>query len=376
MNNGINKLSATETTARQETLYAVAFAIYQELKPDIKREDILNEKRFKEAYNTYVKSDRTSNQVYDFAINDRDGWVDSVVAGINKLGKHRALRTGKFDIFRGEDKMKEVYLEKNRLIDIDDGIPKINDDKWNPGDIWFVNRSFTKNISGAFKTLEEYNLWIREGLMSGRVVGVSLKKSFYPRVLYISNHANIKIYTYYGPKPQESPFNNGITLILSEKHGISNKSIGIRSPSINNMPNGSAITSELDIQGSAARHGKISLADIIKSYNIPQMSISSIISMGFDKQMETVLKLHNDLFGKSFSKEQIKILWEKKLNPSNSNHKIKNFNGYFRSVINSLEVGIYLKSKEGKKFADEIVMRLVRDASSQGKWSSDFLKIM
>lgn len=402
MNNGVVKLSATETTARQETLYAVGFAIYQNGKRksfgggDITKEDMLDIGLFEQSYNNDVIADRTWEQVYDFAEHDKGMWVDSVVSGINKLRKHQYLRTGKFYIFRGKSIMNSVYLEKKRLIDIDESLPKINDDKWNPGDIWFLRKDISKSeIIKQFKTLEEYNFWIRKSLINRSLIGVSLKKSSYPRVFHISKQANIKIYEFGGIKPQESPFNNGITILLKGKHGASNKSIGIRSPKVNDIPNGSKITSELDIKGTISRHGKISLSDVIISYSIPQMSVDDIKKLkpvnkskkeseeeyeerSKKEKIKKVLELHKLLFNKDFTygSSTVNEFWRKKLNPSNPDHKIKNFLGYFRSVINSLQVGIYLTSGEGRKHADEIVMRIVRDASSQGYWSSDFLKIM
>jgi hypothetical protein len=214
-------------------------------------------------------------------------------------------------------------------------------------------------------------LWIRQNLIEGRLVSVSLKKSFFPRIFYISKSANVKLYTFGGVKSQESPFNTGITTLLDGKHGISNKTIGIRSFGVNSGKYGSNITSELDIKGSEARHGKTSLTDIISSYNIPQTKPEVIDKIGTDRNIENIRVLYNKLFNKSISFKKALELWdvrEKKGEP------IKNLTGLFRSIINSMEFGLFLK--ENKQMADEIVMKLVRDASSQGYWSSDFLKIM
>jgi len=197
-----------------------------------------------------------------------------------------------------------------------------------------------------------------------------LKKSHYPRIFYISKNANIKVYTFGGIKPQDSPFNTGITIILEGKHGTSDKSIGVRSFGINSGKYGSPITSELDIRGSEARHGKTSLSDIIESYDIPLTNPDIIDRNSIDKNVEYIGILYGKLFNKITHKKVLEY-WNIR---ERKDDEIKNYTGLFKSIIHSLEFGLYLKSK--KESANEIVMKLVRDASSQGYWSSDFLKIM
>ncbi len=369
MNNGIDKLHATEITARQETLFAVGFAIHQRIGCNITPRDILDEQLFKEAYDLYVKSDKIWLHTYELA-EDKSHWVDSVVASVNKLRKHPYLRSGKFTIFRGMDIMEKIYKKKGDLIKKDDNIPKINNDKWNPGDVWLLRKGSINKIP-KFKSLDEYNLWIKYNLIAGRLVSVSLKQSSNPRVFYISKNANIKIYTFGGVKSQESPFNTGITLLLNGKHGISNKTLGIRSFDINYGDFGSPITSELDIRGSEARHGKSSLSDIIITYNIPMTKPAAIQKNKETENVKYIGELYNKLFSPNIAYKKLLTDWD---NRKNKGKEIKNYTGFFKSIIHSLEFGIYLKNKPD--IADEIVMKLVRDASSQGYWSSDFLKIM
>lgn len=347
-------VSESDTTAHQETLFAVGFAIRQ-MRGGINREMILDDVLFSEAFNRYVNVGRypSMESVYSFA-HTYPSWVESVVMGCNALAKVPLIK-GRFDIYRGSGVMQDVYDMKKRLL-IKENIT-IHDDKWNPSDIWL---SKIKKIP-SFNNIEEFNGFIRKNLMSGELIGVSLKKSSNPRVYHIKQGDEIKEYKFTGIRKPRSPFNTGITIQLSDP----NTTINVRSFSIRDKD---SITTEIQIKGSEARHGKADPKKIFDEYKIPQTSQQKIGKMNEEGLASMVIGLWKNI-GYGYTPKESLAHIEKKRREGYTD-----FVGYFSSIINSLEFGVYLT--KNKSHADKIVSRLVREASSRSDISSDFLKIM
>lgn len=75
---------------------------------------------------------------------------------------------------RGSKVMKEIYSAKNMALK-NQGLSKISDDKWNPGDIWLVGKGF-KTSELPTDTLGALNAKLVELFNDRKLVGVSLKK--------------------------------------------------------------------------------------------------------------------------------------------------------------------------------------------------------
>lgn len=79
-------------------------------------------------------------------------------------------------LHRGDRIMAAIYKAKNRVRK-NEGKPSLQDDKWNPGDIWAIKRgtdveSLLRNVS----TLSELNQIILKHFLDRTIVGISLKK--------------------------------------------------------------------------------------------------------------------------------------------------------------------------------------------------------
>ena len=98
------------------------------------------------------------------------------------------------------------------------------------------------------------------------------------------------------------------------------------------------------------------------------MSVKDISKIQDDTEQinSMIITLWKDC-GYTFSSNQIEKDWLKR------SRKIDNLTGYYRSIINSLQFGVYLKQNSGK--ADDILTSLVIGASSKGGNSSDFIKV-
>jgi len=84
--------------------------------------------------------------------------------------------TSRHTIHRGDALMEAIYKEKDRVRRLE-GKPRLNDDKWNPGDIWAVKSGTNPQmIFSKAKTLDQLNLLIKKHFLDRSIVGISLKK--------------------------------------------------------------------------------------------------------------------------------------------------------------------------------------------------------
>lgn len=144
----------------------------------------------------YVSSPDLTNEdfVNDMAafLDDKPSWVDSINAAAALLeSRCKFNKSGGWFLARPDDidNSKNPYtVWKNMKSKLRWG--NIGDDKWNPGDIWFVsgpgqnkiskeiqetNRT-AKNPEQALNKLNAYNGFLIQNYNSGDIVGMSLKK--------------------------------------------------------------------------------------------------------------------------------------------------------------------------------------------------------
>ena len=102
-----------------------------------------------------------------------DGWkTSSYLTAQFAVSKNMVDRDMVFH--RDDDVMKSVYKAKNIAFKNNDFKP-LTDDKWNPGDIWAVEKGFSiKELNTS--TVESFNDDILDLYLQKRLVGISLKK--------------------------------------------------------------------------------------------------------------------------------------------------------------------------------------------------------
>lgn len=102
-----------------------------------------------------------------------DGWkTSSYLTAQFAISKNMVDRDMVFH--RDDDVMKSVYKAKNIAFKNNDFKP-LTDDKWNPGDIWAVEKGFSiKELNTS--TVESFNDDILDLYLQKRLVGISLKK--------------------------------------------------------------------------------------------------------------------------------------------------------------------------------------------------------
>ena len=350
------KLSASYTTTLQESLHCVGLGITQLNRSKLSVELLLNGDLFTQAYDQYCDVDIDVTSLHNFALESKS-WTLAVVNNVNMLKQSGFLKYNNYTFYRGKGMMNHIYdtfniLKKKSKI-------RLNNDKQNPGDIWAVKSSVS---IPTFDTLQDYNIFISKSLKNGSIVGISLKKSKgNPKVSYIDQGSDKPSLKYKGIRKPRSPFNTGITVLTSDPK----ISLNIRSFRTANV---SSITSELNIKGSSARHGKKSLSQYVKKYGIPQMSVQEIKRHIDEPEylVDMVISLWRDC-GYTFSDSVIRKEWDIR------SKKIDNMVGYFRSIINSLQIGAYMEQNKGH--ANDILSYIYLEASSMGDYSSDFIKV-
>ena len=350
--------AASLTTTLQESLHCVGLGITQITKTLLSKKDLFDGNLFGKSYDTHCKVDIGVDDLAVFA-EKNPSWVDAIINNVNVLKKSKWLKSNRYTFCRGKGIMFDVYGTSKILLKKSD--VTLNADKWNPGDIWAT----TLSSIPSFDNILDYNNWISIQLNKGTLIGVSLKKSGgSPKVVYIDQGMDKETIEYKSTKKPKSPFNTGIH-ILSKNPKIF---LDIRSFNTAKM---ASVTSELQIKGSKARHGKSALPRFIKQYNIPWMPLADFKNRGDDTQYmkNMIIDLWKDN-GYTFNTNQIEKNWDIRF-------KEKQFNrspaGYYRSIINSLQFGAFMNKNKG--LADKILTDIYLTGSSQSDFSSDFLKV-
>jgi hypothetical protein len=172
--------------------------------------------------------------------------------------------TNRHSIHRGDQVMKDIYKHKARVRKLE-GKPTLQDDKWNPGDIWAVKTGINPKIVFAkAKTLEELNVLIKKHFIDRSIVGISLKKVAANKRVKVSEY-NIE------EKEQDKHTFTSITLdtagkgIFSSKYGFftfdRSKKAEVRAPNIFSSLN-------FELKGTGARGGRTGYGQLTYSAGI------------------------------------------------------------------------------------------------------------
>ena len=170
--------------------------------------------------------------------------------------------TTKHTLHRGDKKMDSLYALKNKLRKAE-GLPAINHDKWNPGDIWAMKDQATLSVKlNKIKTFGELNEFIVDNFMNRSVIGISLKK--------VKDRETVKLTDYnVEEKALDKHRFTKVTLetaagkgIFSSKNGMfffdATSKADIRAPNSFGALN-------MELQGKGARGGRTGYAQIVYS---------------------------------------------------------------------------------------------------------------
>lgn len=225
-------------------------------------------KKFEKLVNTNEYGDDAWQKTFKQSANDFYRWY-----------KSNRSSSGPFFFHRDSKFMNQIY-KKFRDLQKDMGL-SLQNDKWNPGDVWLSTSTGEGVIADKYNTLNQYNTAVNQAYMSGDLMGISLKKlSGTDAKLTEYNIPNsktsqepvVRLMSLNGEGGRQSFFNSA-KLIVETQDG---RKIDFRSFNRDQSFQG-------EIKGKAAAGGKVShgpINDILKMLNIeqlpPQNKITSV----------------------------------------------------------------------------------------------------
>ena len=154
-------------TAIQESGQCLVNALVQKLGGDLTERDLTEENLNSVAKD--IDTDIDVKNIIDFIISS-PGWSSTFV----NTGKKLLSYSGKgFEFHRGSSYVDSIY-DSWRKVRKANGW-RIQDDKWNPSDIWMVSPT-AKNITLNTNSIEELNNQLVELFDEKKLIGASLKK--------------------------------------------------------------------------------------------------------------------------------------------------------------------------------------------------------
>ena len=273
-------------------------------------------------------------------------------------------------LHRGSRTMTAIYAMKKKAFKTD-GKPMLNDDKWNPGDIWAVKRGLNIESVLDASSVASLNASLKKAYDDRTIVGISLKQinSLKKRAKhseYNLGSADLGVHKYTR------------SILKSERRGSSywtfkggyiyfdgNKRMDVRAPSSMGALN-------VEIQGKGARGGRAGYAAIMYASQM-------ILKKKLSTNAELKTRARGMMGGKN--EKAAKELWNK-VNKIHSDVKWNDFWMEMQSVtvdrihanLGATEI-IDAVNSSNKKMRDEFVSYLVNMAGSKTNDSSVYVKV-
>lgn len=347
----------TQQTAIVESMQCVYLQAM--LDEGIKPIEFFKPSVLKKAYAKCEVGGTTFNEIRDF---DPSWHVSAYLSGVIILKKGYVNKSHVFH--RDSNTMKKIYAKKKEAFK-NSGLDILTDDKWNPGDIWAVEKNFDVD-SMRTRTIQEYNEDILKAFKNRDCVGISLKLVKKNAKLSVLNDSNKRpsALKYVESKTQGQQRNN---TFFSSKGGQIIYSDG----KMECRPNSQLAVIKAEILGKTARGGGASwgvISEIVKDVaGVTLPNNSAIVNAA--KAM------------KRGDKSAISKFWnDAKL--VNKNIKEKDFKAEIPGCELEWIHGKYgvctllstLQRNKGKK-ANDIVNSIHNYAGSQSKLSSVYIKV-
>lgn len=251
-------------------------------------------------------------------------------------------------------------------------------DKWNPSDMWMVNSSLLNTDFNQFQSIQELNQFIYKNFEAKKLIGVSLKKVGKDLKFETYNYptATAKAVTiegyYLGKRDVYSAngvyiaYNNGSEIFIRDFAG-----------------NGKNVSGE--IKGKMAAGGKVGGGEMRESIKMANKSAKftdpSLIESMLDKgEQDNLLSLYYDLASSLAKNTRQNSPLPSRTELANilfGNDRFENDRDrekHFKSKIMSMEIMNYLSQLSNDKAA-KVLAAMISYASSQTEISSTFIKI-
>jgi len=321
-------------------------------------EFFMNHNILKAAYNR-VYVDATLDEV----LSVEDGWFHSSYESAVILIKNGYINKSQ-TFHRASKLMNTVYAMKNVAYKNSDQKP-VKDDKWNPGDIWAVNKSY-KLSTLSTESIAAYNKALLQAFVDRDLVGISLKlvkktakaKEYNIKLPPDTDDHKIKTIMFQGELRGTFWSNKGATVIFDAGK------LDLRAGSA-----GGAIKAEIRMKtsrGGGAGYGI--MAEGIKSVfgkKIPDNKVINKIAKSILKKDKRSIKIFYEMYN-NFYKNDSYENFEKEL-------LLKDVY-WIGSKLACLYVLYYVDKNSGTK-ANRWITKIINYAGSKSEDSSAYVKV-
>ena len=133
--------------------------------------DFFNDQVIAKAYKDNGTSNISANT--DKILETPEDWVKSSYYASKFLAEKGYINKN-MTFHRGDKKMTMIYTLKN-IAYKNNGFSPLKDDKWNPGDVWAIDKSFDFKVLDV-SSVTAYNTSLIKAFNERKLVGISLKK--------------------------------------------------------------------------------------------------------------------------------------------------------------------------------------------------------
>ena len=338
---GSGQGGGTANTSIAESSQCVFNALLYYVVDDI-NDETLTPENYKKAY-SYCRVTSTLDEIISFS--QDASWRNTFILTAQKL--KQTIPGSNFEFHRGSEFTNSIY-NSYKLSSKESGI-KMQSDKWNPADIWIVDKSI---LGYDFPTnITDLNADIANLFTEEKLLGISLKK--------VGKVANL---SYYNISDQEI---KGYTIdSIEAKPSNKGGQINYDGGKIYFRTFNFATNFAGEILGKTAAHGKIGIGplnDILKYNNRPALPNTKSLKASLKNQDTTTLSTFRD--------NLIKI---------NGNISESDFMDLINSKGIDWQVSKYLALHvcvQAQNNGDELLSDMIRYSSSSTKISSVFIKI-
>ncbi|NDB30154.1 hypothetical protein EB151_11470 [archaeon] len=298
-------------------------------------------------------------------------WHESAYVTAQALIKNKYV--GKNHVFhRGSKTMNAIYAKKTQALK-NQGMPPMQNDKWNPGDIWAVKKGVDVNRVIDSTTIASCNASILKNFLSTDIVGISLKK-----IKGLDKKSKVSEYNVEETILDTHTFKS-ITLETAKGKGIFSSKYGflyfdrdgkmdIRAPNLFSAIN-------FEIQGKGARGGRTGYTQIMYS---SKTHLKKTLPSNIELKTEA-----NELAKSNRSKVKVNNFWKmvKKIHPSMNEGQFleglesKQGQGHFIHAILGAAYIAYAILTSTKAQQNAFVSEIVNVAGAKTNDSSAYVKV-
>ena len=294
-----------------------------------------------------------------------DDWKMSAYVGAKLLYDNGYIKAN-HSFHRDDGKMHDIYSKKKDAYRNND-LKNLNNDKWNPGDIWALTSDFNADNIPT-QNVRALNIYILEQFKARKIVGISLKK--------LGSKGNLKEFNLEVPSPTDDYKFKSLHVRSASGTFWSSKEAHIKTDEgtiLDLKPNKGQGSMRADIKGKGSRGGSIGygpiqdIFEVLKVAKTPKNSEivkQAKLIISNDKKSAVARK---DLFNRVISYEK---MTKKSFDEEISKKDLQ----WVHAKIGALTIlDAINNSTPGKK--NLIVTRIINYAASKTEDSSVYVKV-